>query len=167
MSVAYIGIGSNLGDRLSFFKRAIELLAVSPDIKVEIVSSLYETQPIGFKDQPLFLNAVIKLSTELSPKELFSLMQSVEKNLGRERRERWGPRTIDLDLLLYDDIVLMDQGLTVPHPRLTERMFVLVPLSEIAPDLVHPVLKMRVAEILACGSFEGSVTLYKQKVFQP
>ena len=133
MTVAYVGLGANLGDRDATIRAAIAELP-----GVVTVSTLRETDPVGVTDQPRFLNGVAALDTDLPPRELLDRLLAVERGLGRERTERWGPRTIDLDLLLYGDEVIDEAGLTIPHPRLQERRFVLEPLAEIAPELVIP-----------------------------
>ena len=143
MTIAYVGLGANLGDREGTIRAAVAqlpgLVAVSP---------LRETDPVGVTDQPQFLNGVAALETELAPRALLDVLLAVERRLGRERKERWGPRTIDLDLLLYGDEVIDEDGLTVPHPRLRERRFVLEPLADLAPTLVVPGLG-GVEELLA------------------
>ena len=133
MTVAYVGLGANLGDREETIRAAVAEL---PDVVA--VSPLRETDPVGVTDQPQFLNGVAALETELAPRELLDVLLAVERRLGRERRERWGPRTIDLDLLLYGDEVIDEDGLKIPHPRLHERRFVLEPLADLAPQLVVP-----------------------------
>jgi 2-amino-4-hydroxy-6-hydroxymethyldihydropteridine diphosphokinase len=143
VTIAYVGLGANLGDR-----EGTILAAVTELPGVVAVSPLRETDPVGVTDQPQFLNGVVALETELAPRELLDLLLAVERRLGRERRERWGPRTIDLDLLLYGDEVIDEDGLTVPHPRLSERRFVLEPLADLAPKLVVPGLG-GVEELLA------------------
>jgi 2-amino-4-hydroxy-6-hydroxymethyldihydropteridine diphosphokinase len=137
---AYVGLGANLGDRESTIRRAIELLAAEPAVEVVAVSSLRETDPVGYAEQPRFLNGVAAVETELGPRTLLDRLLAVERKLGRVRDEgpRFGPRTIDLDLLLYGDEVLDEPGLTVPHPRLAERLFVLEPLYELDPELTLP-----------------------------
>jgi 2-amino-4-hydroxy-6-hydroxymethyldihydropteridine diphosphokinase len=137
---AYVGLGANLGDRESTIRRAIELLAAEPAVEVIAVSSLRETDPVGYAEQPRFLNGVAAVETELGPRILLDRLLAVERKLGRVRDEgpRFGPRTIDLDLLLYGDEVLDEPGLTVPHPRLAERLFVLEPLYELDPELTLP-----------------------------
>jgi 2-amino-4-hydroxy-6-hydroxymethyldihydropteridine diphosphokinase len=130
---AYVGLGSNLGDREATIRGAVEALP-----GVVAVSTLRETDPVGVTEQPAFLNGAVVLETDLSARELLELLLSVERSLGRERRERWGPRTIDLDLLLYGDEAIDEPGLTVPHPRLHERRFVLEPLAELDPELAVP-----------------------------
>ncbi len=143
MTVAYVGLGANLGDREGTIRAAVADL---PDVVA--VSLLRETDPVGVTDQPRFLNGVAALETELTPRELLDVLLAVERRLGRERRERWGPRTIDLDLLLYGDEVIDEDGLTIPHPRLHERRFVLEPLADLAPKVVVPG-RGRVEELLS------------------
>ena len=139
MHTAYIGIGSNLGERESTIRDALALLAADPELEVEAVSSIRETDPVGMVDQPRFLNAAIRLATDLAPYPLLERLLAVEQQLGRVRTgERYGPRTIDLDLLLYGDEIVDEPGLRVPHPRLAERRFVLEPLAELDPGLVIP-----------------------------
>ncbi|MGD0152924.1 MAG: 2-amino-4-hydroxy-6-hydroxymethyldihydropteridine diphosphokinase [Thermacetogeniaceae bacterium] len=135
---AYIGLGSNLGDRAVYLAAARQSLAGTPGILIARTSSLYETEPVGYTDQGWFLNQVAEIATSLAPYELLQVLQGIEQDLGRRRLIRWGPRVIDLDLLLYGDAMLTDPDLTVPHPRIYERSFVLAPLCEIAPDYVHP-----------------------------
>jgi 2-amino-4-hydroxy-6-hydroxymethyldihydropteridine diphosphokinase len=135
-TTAYIGLGSNLGDRLGHLRRALEALD-EKGIRVVRVSSVYETDPVG-PPQPDYLNAVAEVSTTLSPSDLVRALKTAEEEAGRAHRERWGPREIDLDLLLYADETIEEEGLTVPHPELTHRAFVLVPLIEIAPYLDLP-----------------------------
>jgi 2-amino-4-hydroxy-6-hydroxymethyldihydropteridine diphosphokinase len=138
---AYVGLGSNLDDRERMIRRALELLAAEPGIELVAVSTLRETEPVGYLDQPRFLNGAAALETELAPRELLARLLAVERKLGRERARgspRFGPRTIDLDLLLHGDEVVKEPGLTVPHPRLAERRFVLEPLHELDPELTLP-----------------------------
>ena len=139
MARAFVGVGANLGDRERTMRRALDLLGARPGIEVVTVSTLRETDPVGYLDQPRFLNAAAELRTSLEPRALLEALLAVERELGRTRDgPRFGPRSIDLDLLLYDDVVLDDPGLTLPHPRLHERSFVLEPLSELAPGLEVP-----------------------------
>jgi 2-amino-4-hydroxy-6-hydroxymethyldihydropteridine diphosphokinase len=136
---AYVGLGANLGDREGTIERALELLRAEPAIEVVAVSRLRETDPVGYFDQPRFLNGAAAVETELSPRELLERLLAVERALGRAREgPRFGPRTIDLDLLLYGDRVVAEPGLRVPHPRLHERQFALEPLAELDPSLVVP-----------------------------
>jgi 2-amino-4-hydroxy-6-hydroxymethyldihydropteridine diphosphokinase len=137
MSKAYIGIGANLGDRWAAIRTAVERLRhLGAGFAV---SSVFETEPVGYTDQPAFLNAVAAIDTDLEPRALLNGLLEIERDLKRIRTFQNAPRTLDLDLLLYDDLVIDEPGLTVPHPRMPERAFVLVPLAEIAPDVRHPV----------------------------
>ena len=142
MTRAYIGVGANLGDREATIRAA---LAALPGVVG--VSQLRETDPVGVVDQPPFLNGATVLETDFSPRELLDALLAVERELGRERRERWGPRTIDLDLLLFGDEMIDEAGLTVPHPRLHERRFALEPLLDLDPELAIPG-RGRVADLL-------------------
>lgn len=134
MSVAFLGLGSNLGDRLAQLAGALRALRAHPAVSIVHGSSVYESKPVGVTNQPDFLNLVVKIETTLSPPDLLAVCLRTEASLGRERRERWGPRTIDIDVLSYDSLSLSNADLTLPHPRMHERGFVLVPLGEIAPD---------------------------------
>jgi 2-amino-4-hydroxy-6-hydroxymethyldihydropteridine diphosphokinase len=136
---AFVGLGSNLGDREAQIRLAIDELARLPQTRLSRASSLYDSEPLGEVEQPNFLNAVAQLDTELTARQLLWNLLLVERRLGRVRTTRWGPRAIDLDLLLYADLVVDESDLQVPHPELTRRSFVLVPLVEIDPMLVHPV----------------------------
>jgi 2-amino-4-hydroxy-6-hydroxymethyldihydropteridine diphosphokinase len=145
---AYVGLGANLGPREVTILRAVELLGAIEGIEVLELSRLRETEPVGVMEQPTFLNGAVALETTLSPRELLDALLSVERELGRVRGERWGPRTIDLDLLAYDGETVDEQGLRVPHPRLHERRFALEPLADLEPELEIPGLG-RVSDALA------------------
>ena len=134
MAISFLSLGSNLGDRLDHLSKAITALANQPKIKVLKVSSVYQTKPVGGPEQEDYLNAVAKIQTELSALELLDVTQSIENNEGRIREVRWGPRTLDIDVLTYDDLISADEKLTLPHPRISERAFVLVPFFEIDPQ---------------------------------
>lgn len=142
MATAYIGLGSNLGDRACYIRSAVAALQ-EKDVSVLKQSTIIETDPVGGPPQDKFLNAVVKISTELSPLELFSLCQSIEKQLGRIREVVNGPRTIDLDILLYDRLTIDTPQLQIPHPRMFERAFVLEPLKEIEPGLLEEAFNAR------------------------
>lgn len=143
----YLGLGSNLGKRQTNLAMALKLLSES--VKIEQVSSLYETEPMGYTEQPLFLNAVCRAQTELGPLQLLSLIKGIEASLGRAPSFPNGPRTIDIDIILYGNLVMETPELTIPHPRFKERAFVLIPLLEIAPDLHHPVSGDQVKDMAA------------------
>jgi 2-amino-4-hydroxy-6-hydroxymethyldihydropteridine diphosphokinase len=137
MREVYLGLGSNLGDRKDYIQRALAGL-IRGGVTIEGVSSLYETDPVGFVDQPAFYNAVVRGYTGMKPRQLLETILALEKELGRRREIRWGPRTIDIDILLYGDEVIKEADLEIPHPRLAERAFVLIPLLELAPALSLP-----------------------------
>jgi 2-amino-4-hydroxy-6-hydroxymethyldihydropteridine diphosphokinase len=159
---AYIGFGSNVGDRVDFCDRAVTLLSLLPHSLLAGVSLLYETEPVKDKVDPggeWFLNGVVQLETDLTPRSLLEMLQEIERSLGRDDEHRSGPRTIDLDILFYGDRVINEPGLTVPHPRLHQRRFVLMPLSELAPLLAHPVRQRSVNQMLAETSDPSEVRL--------
>jgi 2-amino-4-hydroxy-6-hydroxymethyldihydropteridine diphosphokinase len=136
---AYVGLGANLGDREGAIRRALQLIAAAPGVDVVATSSLSETDPVGYLDQPRFVNAAAAVETSLGPRELLDVLLGIERELGRTRSgPRFGPRTIDLDVLLFGDEVVDEPGLSVPHPRLHERRFALEPLAELDPELVVP-----------------------------
>ena len=145
--IAYIGIGSNIGERSNNLDCAIEMLNLTNGIEVTAVSSYINTAPVGYTEQPDFLNAAVEVKTTLSAQELLGVCNHIERALKRERIIRWGPRTIDLDILLYGDLILCDNKLTIPHPRMINREFVIKPLYEIAPQAIHPVLKQSISDI--------------------
>lgn len=149
---AAIAIGSNLEDRLAYIAFARQELGQLPDSRLEAFSSVIETPPVGPAGQGYYLNACALLQTSLGPIEVFSQLRRIEALAGRERRERWAARTLDLDLLLYDDMVMQTAELTLPHPRMHERPFVLLPLQEIAPRMIHPLLGKTVTELAAHAS---------------
>ncbi len=155
----FIGTGSNLGDRLGALHSAAGLL----ESKVHVVqaSSVYETPPWGYADQPAFLNQVLQAETELNPRALLSFLKRIEKKLGRQETFRYGPRTIDLDILFYDSLIYSTDDLQIPHPLAAERAFVLIPLLEIAPDFVHPVLGKSIRDLVRKVDCSG-ITFYKE-----
>ena len=144
---AYLGVGSNLGDRVGFVKFALSRLDAVPYIKDVRVSSLVETEPYGVREQPPFVNGAVALQTLYTPGELLDLLHGIEAEAGRERRVHWGPRTLDLDILFYDDCITEQKELIIPHPDMSNRMFVLEPLSELCPGKVHPVLGKTVLQM--------------------
>lgn len=138
MNGVHLGLGSNLGDRAGYLRAALDLLVASGDVTIAAVSSLYETAPMEILEQPAFLNAVALISTPLQPHALLALLKRIERAIGRVERIRFGPREVDLDILLYGDLLLASRELTIPHPRLEARAFALVPLAELAPSLLIP-----------------------------
>ena len=152
MARAFIGIGSNQGDRLTHIFESMRALTATSGVQVCQVAVMTETEPIGGPPQGRYLNTVVELETSLAPRELLRVLQDIERQRGRQpSAERWGPRPIDLDILLYEDRVVHEQDLTVPHPRMHERRFVLEPLAQLAPAIVHPVLKKTIGELLSAA----------------
>ncbi|KXH86804.1 2-amino-4-hydroxy-6-hydroxymethyldihydropteridine diphosphokinase [Sporosarcina sp. HYO08] len=160
MNVAFLSIGSNIGDRLDHLTEAVRALHQNEKTTVTVISSIYETAPVGYTDQADFLNLVVKIETELDPFALLELCQQIEQELGRERIIRWGPRTVDLDILLYNNDNIEAENLTIPHPRMYERAFVLVPLIDVASDFIHPKTGRQLLDEVA-DQADGSVRLWK------
>jgi 2-amino-4-hydroxy-6-hydroxymethyldihydropteridine diphosphokinase len=148
MVTAYIGIGSNMGDRLNNGIRAAERIAAVPGCRVVNCSEWFLTKPVGVDGQEWYMNGVLAADSEITPGRLLGHLLEIEKGMGRLRKERWGPRTIDLDLLLFGDEIVHEQGISVPHPLMHLRRFVLVPLVQLAPALLHPVLLKTMTELL-------------------
>jgi 2-amino-4-hydroxy-6-hydroxymethyldihydropteridine diphosphokinase len=146
MPIAFIGIGSNLGNRIENCIKAIE--GISTFAKIISISSFYETEPVDKEDQPDFINCMAKIETSLPPFDLLTSLKSLENVVGGKHAEKWGPRIIDLDIIFYDHLIIETEALTIPHPRAHTRRFVLQPLFEIAPDFIHPLLKKAVFELL-------------------
>jgi 2-amino-4-hydroxy-6-hydroxymethyldihydropteridine diphosphokinase len=146
--IAYIGIGSNLGDKLSQCERAVSEILNIDRHKLLARSSLFKTRPIGYTSQDWFINGVLKIETDLEALELLQKLKMIESHLGRTETFRWGPRTIDLDILFFDDIEIHSDELQIPHPRIQNRQFVLIPLAEIDRNLIHPVLRKTIQELL-------------------
>lgn len=146
---AYLGLGANLGDRLEALRGSRQALQKNPAVNVVASAPLYEAVAVGGPEgQPPYLNTVLQIETTLEPERLLDLCHQVEKEFGRQRQEHWGPRTLDIDILFYDSIVRMDIELVLPHPRLHERAFVLMPLVDLAPDLTHPVVFLTLNELM-------------------
>lgn len=158
---AYLSLGSNQGDRVKNLEDARLKISINPCIQITSLSSLYETEPVGYQEQEWFINQVLKVETTLSPLELLNVTQEIEKKLGRKRNIRWGPRTLDIDILFFEDSVLTTPDLTLPHPRLHERKFILVPLAEIAPSLIHPVLGESIINIVINTPDKNLVKKYR------
>ena len=162
MNKAYLSLGTNLGDRLGYLKEAVTLLQKQEAIQVRKMSSIYETDPVGYEDQASFLNMVIEIETDYPPSELLEIILQIEEKLGRIRIFKWGPRTIDLDILLYNQDNIETEQLIVPHPRMHERSFVLIPLLEINDKLIHPTLGKKFKQILSEIPKDKGVTRWKQ-----
>ena len=145
---AFIGIGSNIGDKIENCLIAIDMIDKIKGCSVIKRSSFYKTEPVGFKDQNWFVNCVILIDTIFSPHSLLKKLQKIENVMGRKRKIKWGPRIIDLDILLFDSLIIKDKKLAVPHPLMHKRRFVLVPMNQLAPDLIHPVFNKSIKELL-------------------
>ncbi|APB37840.1 2-amino-4-hydroxy-6-hydroxymethyldihydropteridine diphosphokinase [Heyndrickxia coagulans] len=161
-NLAYLALGSNIEPRFDYLQHAVRLLRNNPDIKVCKVSSIYETNPVGYTEQGQFLNMAVQIETRLSPFDLLAACLEIEKKLRRKREIHWGPRTIDLDILLYNQENMKTENLTIPHPRMHERAFVLVPLAELDHALCDPVTKTPYAELLKKCTDKDGVRLWKQ-----
>lgn len=160
---AYIALGSNMGDRFGYLTQAIILLESHENIAVENTSSIYETDPVGFTDQDQFLNMAIQVRTSLGPMELLDTCLEIELKLGRKREMKWGPRTLDLDILLFSHENIETEKLTIPHPRMSERAFVILPLLEMDPNLTLPNMKESLKNCLLSIPDREGVRIWKQK----
>lgn len=161
MTIAYISLGSNMGDKVQSLQQAVTLLNSHEQIDVLKSSSVYDTDPVGYEDQDLFMNIVVEVKTTLSAAQLLIACQEIEQELKRVRIVRWGPRTMDLDIILFGQEVIETETLSIPHPRMHERGFVLVPLAEIAPTENHPIQNITVSQLLGQVGGEG-VRLFKK-----
>jgi 2-amino-4-hydroxy-6-hydroxymethyldihydropteridine diphosphokinase len=155
----YLGLGSNLGDKKDNLLSALQLLEASPGINLKDCSSIYETEPVGYLEQPSFLNLAVRISTDLTPPELLKKCQEIENKLGRIRTTRWGPRTIDLDLILYGEQVWQTEDLIIPHPSLQDRLFVVAPLQELGVETV-PILGIKTAGLVEKLQKEQNICLH-------
>lgn len=162
MSIVYLALGTNQGDRLQNLRRAVQLLESA--VHVTRRSAVYETAPWGVTDQPDFLNMAVEGHTKLAPFELLDALKQIERAMGRQETIRYGPRVIDLDILLYDDLILQTERLEIPHARMAERAFVLIPLQDIAPNLVHPRLQRAVRELAAALPKDGGVRKFSERI---
>mgnify|MGYP001032250995 CR=1 FL=1 len=163
MNEVYLSLGSNIGNRFDYIDEAVQMLHSQEEIKVVNISSVYETDPVGYEEQALFLNIVVQIETSLNPFSLLEQCQRIESELGRKRIIRWGPRTIDLDILLYNHENIVSEKLIIPHPRIEERAFVLVPLIEIAPDIKLPNKSILLKESLKLLRDREGVKVWKRQ----
>ena len=161
MAVIFLALGANLGDRERNLHEALARLA--PFVAITSTSSIYETDPVGVREQPWFLNLVVRGTTTLSPVDLLRRVKKIEIEMRRSEGIRFGPRPIDIDILFYDRLIELSPALTIPHPRLHERAFVLIPLAEIAPDFVHPRFRLRTRDLLANLESPDEVRLFKPR----
>lgn len=161
MSRLYLSLGSNLNERYANLRRAIGLLR--EHMSVTAISPVYATEPWGDRDQPAFLNVCVAASTTLAPHDVLHLIKSIEQEMGRQPSRHWGPRLIDIDIIFYDNLVLRDEGLTIPHPRLAERAFVLAPLADLIPDFRHPQTGETVWELLDRVGADGVERLFEME----
>lgn len=159
MAHAYIGFGSNIEDRFDYITQALRLLIDAEDISLVAISSLYETEPVGYEEQDWFLNGVVAVKTDLPLHRLLVLLKEIEGIVGRQHRARWGPREVDLDLLIYDQCCINTPDLIVPHPEMHQRSFVLVPFAEIAPEVRHPIFGQNIRTLLSNLNDEKTIKL--------
>ena len=162
--IVYLSLGSNVGDREEYIEQAIFLLGKIKGVEILRRSSNYETDAVGGPEQPQFINAAVSLRTTLSPQKLLEEIHTIENALGREREVEWGPRTIDIDVLLFGDVILSEDELQIPHPLLHERLFVLQPLKEIAAHVIHPVLEKSIEDIYEEAKAEGGHEKYDDEL---
>ena len=165
MEYSYIGIGSNQGNSIELIKRALDLIDLVPGVKITRVAPLYRTEPIGYTDQPWFYNTVAELEVQVAPFELLDILEDVERKLGRVRTIRWGPRTIDLDILLFGKNIIDEESLRIPHPLMHLRRFVLVPMVELAPDFIHPAINSKICDICKAELKKNIICKIPQSIF--
>ncbi|MGB8001503.1 MAG: 2-amino-4-hydroxy-6-hydroxymethyldihydropteridine diphosphokinase [Anaerobacillus sp.] len=163
MNRVYVGIGSNIGDRESYIKTSLLRIQEYPGVQIADASSIYETAPVGVTEQAPFLNMVALLETEMNAFQILEILQGIEQSLGRERDIRWGPRTIDLDILLYNHENIVAEGLVIPHPRLLQRGFVIIPLHELSSDITIPTTNKKIDSYYDHIENKEGVRLWKQK----
>jgi len=163
-NISYIALGSNKGDRFEHLTRAIQEIIQDKNNNIENVSSIYETLPYGYKNQGNFYNAVIKIKTSYELIELLDLLKSIENKIGRKESVKWGPREIDIDILFFNDLIFSNNRITVPHKEAAKRDFVLIPLSEIAPDIIHPALNQKICDICIVESEKTVIGKIQQKL---
>ncbi len=161
-NTVYIGLGSNLGKRLDYIKKAIDFISGLNSTSIDAISSIYESEPYGNFDQPKFLNCVLKLNTTIEPLNLLIKLKNIEKNMGREKSKRWNPRIIDIDILLYNDLIMDSPKLKIPHPDLLNRDFVIKPLLELDESIVHPVKNKKISELVKDKQLGGKAIFYKK-----
>ena len=164
MSKVYLGLGSNINDRIDYIERALKEIEGLKDTKIIKSSSIYETEPWGHKEQNSFLNLVVLIETSFSPLNLIVRLKEIEIKCGRIKRDKWFEREIDIDILFFDDFILKSEQLEIPHPQLQNRRFVLVPLNEIEPDFIHPLLNVNITSLLETSKDKSEVKLYKEKI---
>jgi len=160
----YLSLGSNLGDRLGFLKRGIDLISEVPELKIQKVSSVYETEPVGYAAQPDFLNLAVSILTTIDPRKLLQTLKEIEMKIGRIHRQRWHEREIDIDIIFYGDELVNSDELVIPHPRMHLRKFVLQPLNEIASNFVHPSRQKTVSQLLSDCPDNSQINRLKQFV---
>ena len=165
MSLAFLGLGTNLGDRLDNLRQAVAALSACGQVLA--VSPVYETAPVGVTDQPAFLNMALKLETSLKPQDLLQAVKQMETTLGRTQTVRWGPRVIDIDILLFDQIQMDEPHLHIPHPRLCERSFALTPLADVGGDQLHPIHQCTIARLLTQLPADDGVKPFALQLVQP
>lgn len=163
-NTVYLSLGTNLGNRKLNLKNALKYIKKNK-IKIKKLSSIYKTEPVGYKNQPFFYNMCVKVCTELPPENLLKKIKKIEKKLGRKKGIKWGPRIIDIDILFYNNIILSKKNLKIPHPEIVKRKFVLKPLCEIAGKFIHPELHLSVEELLKKTDLKPKVRKVKEKLY--